>query len=215
VLSSSKILEHCRHFDYWNQPLNMRMRVSYVDCHEAGLCCYLVIHIANLLRPLQLFYFHLWPIYWFSILWDRHVSKCCIRGSCSSPTTSKKSVACTQGGLFPLTCVCLVFSRWVVCSDSHMDVDVCHCTQKWGVFKVCECGWVPFLPEFLQLCFHGIFVVFAKPKHNRNGRDDLPVCFVLFVSACLPHNVSSAFWVFCKQFIRRRTSICKRMSDLR
>jgi hypothetical protein len=25
--------------------------------------CYLVIHIENLLHPLQLFYFHLWPIY--------------------------------------------------------------------------------------------------------------------------------------------------------
>jgi hypothetical protein len=32
-------------FDYLNQPLNMRMRVCYVDCHEAGLCCYLVTHI--------------------------------------------------------------------------------------------------------------------------------------------------------------------------
>jgi hypothetical protein len=47
----------------------MNMRVCYLDCHEAGLCCYLVIHIENLLRPLQLFYFHLWPIYWLSLLW--------------------------------------------------------------------------------------------------------------------------------------------------
>jgi hypothetical protein len=23
----------------------MRMRVCYLDCHEVGLCCYLVIHI--------------------------------------------------------------------------------------------------------------------------------------------------------------------------
>jgi hypothetical protein len=38
----------------------MRTGVCYLDCHEAGLCCYLVIHIENLLRPLQLFYFHLW-----------------------------------------------------------------------------------------------------------------------------------------------------------
>jgi hypothetical protein len=29
----------------------MRMRVCYRDCHEAGLCCYLVIHIEDLLRP--------------------------------------------------------------------------------------------------------------------------------------------------------------------
>jgi hypothetical protein len=42
-----------------NQPLNMRMRVWYLHCPEAGLCCYLVIHIENVLRPLQLFYFHL------------------------------------------------------------------------------------------------------------------------------------------------------------
>jgi hypothetical protein len=45
----------------------MRMRVCYLHSHEAGLCCYLVIrvHPENLLlRPLQLFYFHLWPIYW-------------------------------------------------------------------------------------------------------------------------------------------------------
>jgi hypothetical protein len=42
----------------------MRMRVCYLDYHKAGLCCYVVIHIEDLLRPLQLFYFHLWPIYW-------------------------------------------------------------------------------------------------------------------------------------------------------
>jgi hypothetical protein len=57
-----------RHFDYWNQYLNMRMRVCYLDCHEAGLCCYLVTHIENLLRPLQIFYFRLWPIYWLSLV---------------------------------------------------------------------------------------------------------------------------------------------------
>jgi hypothetical protein len=55
-------LKHGRHFDYRNQPVNIRVGVCYLDCHEAGLCCYLVIHIENLLRPLQLFYFHLWPI---------------------------------------------------------------------------------------------------------------------------------------------------------
>jgi hypothetical protein len=55
------------HFDYWNRPLNMGIHVCYKDYHEAGLCCYLVIHIENLLHPLQLFYFHLWPIYWLSL----------------------------------------------------------------------------------------------------------------------------------------------------
>jgi hypothetical protein len=53
-------LKHVRHFDCWNQPLNMRIRVCYLDCHEAGLCCYLVIHIESHLRPLQL----------FSSIWD-------------------------------------------------------------------------------------------------------------------------------------------------
>jgi hypothetical protein len=47
----------------------MRMRVCYLDCKEARVCCYLVIHIENLLRPLQLFYFHLWLIYWRSHLY--------------------------------------------------------------------------------------------------------------------------------------------------
>jgi hypothetical protein len=36
-------------------PLYMCMHVFYLYCHEAGLCCYLVIHIGNLFRPLQLF----------------------------------------------------------------------------------------------------------------------------------------------------------------
>jgi hypothetical protein len=39
------------------------MRVCYLGCHETGLCCYLVIHIENLLWPLQMFYIHLRPIY--------------------------------------------------------------------------------------------------------------------------------------------------------
>jgi hypothetical protein len=58
----SILLKHCRYFDYWNQPLN------YLDCHETGLCCYIVIHIENLLHSLQLFYFHFWPIYWLSLI---------------------------------------------------------------------------------------------------------------------------------------------------
>jgi hypothetical protein len=39
---------------------------------ELGLCCYLVVHIENLLRQLQQFYFHLWPIYWlhFVLIFD-------------------------------------------------------------------------------------------------------------------------------------------------
>jgi hypothetical protein len=49
-------LKRGRHFDYWNQLLNMRMRVCYLGCHETGLWCYLVAHIENVFRPLQLSY---------------------------------------------------------------------------------------------------------------------------------------------------------------
>jgi hypothetical protein len=48
--------------------LNARMCVCYVDCHGARLCCYLMIHIGNLLHTLHLCYFHLWPIYWLSLV---------------------------------------------------------------------------------------------------------------------------------------------------
>jgi hypothetical protein len=47
----------------------MRMRACYLDCHEAGLCCYLLMLVENLLRPLQLFYFNLWPIYSLSLVY--------------------------------------------------------------------------------------------------------------------------------------------------
>jgi hypothetical protein len=57
LLFGSTIFKHGHHFDYWNQPLNMRMRVRY-----------LVIHIKDLLRPLEVFYFHLWPIYRLSFV---------------------------------------------------------------------------------------------------------------------------------------------------
>jgi hypothetical protein len=63
--------KHGRYFEYWNQPLSIRMCICYIDSQEAGLCCYLVIHIENLLRPLRLFYFHLWPIYWLCFVISR------------------------------------------------------------------------------------------------------------------------------------------------
>jgi hypothetical protein len=46
----------------------MCMTICYLQCQEAGLCCYLVIHTENLLCPLQMFYFHLWPTYWLSFI---------------------------------------------------------------------------------------------------------------------------------------------------
>jgi hypothetical protein len=52
------LLKHGRHFDYWNQPLNMSMLFSYLDFHQVGLCCYLVLptenpisSIANVILP--------------------------------------------------------------------------------------------------------------------------------------------------------------------
>jgi hypothetical protein len=68
LLFGSILLKLGRHFVNWNQPLNMSMRVWYLHCHEGGLYCCLVIHIEDLLRPLQLFYFHLWHIYWLSLV---------------------------------------------------------------------------------------------------------------------------------------------------
>jgi hypothetical protein len=37
LLFGIKLLNHSSHFDYWNQPLNMSIRVCFVDCHEAGI----------------------------------------------------------------------------------------------------------------------------------------------------------------------------------
>jgi hypothetical protein len=73
----SRLIRHGRHFDYWTQPLNMRMHVWNLDYHEAGLCCYLVIHIENLLRPSQMFYLHLWPIYSLSLVHKSAASSQC------------------------------------------------------------------------------------------------------------------------------------------
>jgi hypothetical protein len=56
LLFGSTPFKHSRHFDYCNPPLTMRMRVCYLDCHEAGLCFYVVVYIENKLRPLQLCY---------------------------------------------------------------------------------------------------------------------------------------------------------------
>jgi hypothetical protein len=67
------LLKHGRHFDYANQPLTMRMCICYLHCHEAGRWWYLVIHIKNLLRTLQLLYFHLWPIYWLIFILSTHL----------------------------------------------------------------------------------------------------------------------------------------------
>jgi hypothetical protein len=62
VLFGSTLLSHGCHFDYWNQSLNIHMYVCYLDCHEAGLCCYLVIHIENLLFIHIHIYYHPWII---------------------------------------------------------------------------------------------------------------------------------------------------------
>jgi hypothetical protein len=38
LLFDSTLLKQGRYFNYWNQPLNLRMCACYLDCHEAGLC---------------------------------------------------------------------------------------------------------------------------------------------------------------------------------
>jgi hypothetical protein len=45
LLCGSTLLKHGRHLDHWNQPLNMRIHICYLDCHEVGLCCCLVTYI--------------------------------------------------------------------------------------------------------------------------------------------------------------------------
>jgi hypothetical protein len=59
----------------------MSMRVCYLDCHEAGLCCYLVIHIETLLRPLQLFHFHLTPLHVATYPQHRHPQRLTVCGT--------------------------------------------------------------------------------------------------------------------------------------
>jgi hypothetical protein len=39
-----------------------------LNYHEAGLYCHLVIHAGNISLPLQQFNFHLWHIYWLSLI---------------------------------------------------------------------------------------------------------------------------------------------------
>jgi hypothetical protein len=43
-------------------------RRTLLHCNEAGFCSYLVVHIENLLCPLQLFYCHFRHIYWLSLI---------------------------------------------------------------------------------------------------------------------------------------------------
>jgi hypothetical protein len=52
TLLFGRMPKHGRHFDHWDQPLNVHMCICYLDWHEAGLCCYLVIHTENPLHPL-------------------------------------------------------------------------------------------------------------------------------------------------------------------
>jgi hypothetical protein len=58
LLFDSTLLKHSCNFYQWNQPLNMHI---YQDYHKARLP-------ENLLCLLHLFYFHLWPIYWLSLV---------------------------------------------------------------------------------------------------------------------------------------------------
>jgi hypothetical protein len=71
LLFGSSGLKLGRHFDYWNQPLNMCMRVCYLSWSWTVLLPS-DTHIENLLRPLQLFYFHLCPVDWLSLIFSKH-----------------------------------------------------------------------------------------------------------------------------------------------
>jgi hypothetical protein len=62
------LLKNRRNFDYWNQLLNMRLRVWYLDCYQARLFCYIVIRAENLLHHLQQFNLHLWLVYLLSLV---------------------------------------------------------------------------------------------------------------------------------------------------
>jgi hypothetical protein len=120
LLFVSTVLKHGLHFDYWKQPLNMCMLVCNLDCHEAGLCCYLMIHIQNLFRPLQLFYFHLWPIYWLSLLYK--VLKTC--------TSVKMSISIS----FTITILFILYMRkWKEPYDvkSHLK----YVSLTWKLFR--------------------------------------------------------------------------------
>jgi hypothetical protein len=65
------LLTHVLHFNYWNQPLNMSVRVCYRDYHEAGLCCYVVVRRESLF---QLFFFNLWPVYRLCLVYTSYVT---------------------------------------------------------------------------------------------------------------------------------------------
>jgi hypothetical protein len=45
-------LKHDRHCDWWSQLVNMHIYVCFLHWEEAGLYCYLVIHIGKELRSL-------------------------------------------------------------------------------------------------------------------------------------------------------------------
>jgi hypothetical protein len=97
----------------------MHMRVCYLDCREAGLCCYLSIHIENLLRPLQLFYFQLWPIYWLSLVYFSVVS-----GQILGPNKPSFQPYRT---LLPLK-----WSRWGVKLTTHLHLTNVKVKNSWN-----------------------------------------------------------------------------------
>jgi hypothetical protein len=67
TLLFGSILKHGRHFDYWNRHLNLHMRLYYLDC-QAGLCCYLVMHIETDYVYYNCFASITWPMYWLSLI---------------------------------------------------------------------------------------------------------------------------------------------------
>jgi hypothetical protein len=112
-------LKHGRHFDNWNQPLNTCVRICYLDCHEAGLWCYLVLHIENQLHILQMLYFRLWPIYWLVLIcWN-------ISGECRHSVLATDGETSTFESQFFSTNTCLFFVNLPYLEIQRRD-------RKWG-----------------------------------------------------------------------------------
>jgi hypothetical protein len=54
----SSVVQSSSTVDILTTETSLWTYASYLDVHDARLCCYLVIHTEILLLPLQLFYFH-------------------------------------------------------------------------------------------------------------------------------------------------------------
>jgi hypothetical protein len=54
---------------YYSPPIRSPFWLLKPASEECMCICYLVVHMENLLHPVQVFYFPLWPIYWLSLVY--------------------------------------------------------------------------------------------------------------------------------------------------